>query len=144
MGFDAQGNEFSYLMLIASHFVLNACSVAKQFSLFPFCDASNNQWTLKEQLRRVHIPDIAPSQMLDDICDLPRNNLLSMVAGDFGEIYSKQSAQWNVMISCFFLDTAHNVLDYLRIFSECLCVGGLLLNLGPLLFHFEDANGAPS
>ena len=72
--------------------------------------------------------------------DLERQDLLSMVAGDFSEIYSRpeQHGAWNVIVSCFFIDTAHNVLEYLEIMSKCLVINGYIINLGPLLYHFED------
>lgn len=72
--------------------------------------------------------------------DLDRQDLLSMVAGDFSEIYSRkeQHNTWNVIVSCFFIDTAHNILEYLEIFSNCLVINGYIINLGPLLYHFED------
>ena len=78
--------------------------------------------------------------------DLSRHDLLSMVAGDFCEIYSKpeQHAKWDAIASCFFIDTAHNILAYLDIFRQCLKLNGYLINLGPLLYHFEDAHDAPS
>ena len=72
--------------------------------------------------------------------DLERHDLLSMVAGDFSEIYSRpeQHGKWNVIVSCFFIDTAHNILEYLEIMSKCLVINGYIINLGPLLYHFED------
>ena len=147
LGFFAQGNEFSYFMLMASHFVLNKCHRAEMFTIYPFCDINTNQWSFENdsndgQLAYCKVPDVSPSDLMKYIADLERHDLLSMVAGDFCEIYSRedQQGQWNVIASCFFIDTAHNILEYLEIFSKCLVLGGYLINLGPLLYHFEDAN----
>merc|ERR1712228_183038 len=94
------------------------------------------------QLAYCKVPDVSPSTLMKHIADLNRHDLLSMVAGDFCEIYSRaeQHLQWNVIASCFFIDTAHNILEYLDIFSKCLVLNGYLINLGPLLYHFEDGN----
>src|SRR3989338_8865726 len=66
---------------------------------------------------------------------------LSMVAGDFIEVFSKpeEVGQWNAVASCFFLDTAHNIVEYLQLIHQCLRPGGLLNNVGPLLFHWADS-----
>jgi len=149
MGFFSQGNEFSYFMLLGSHFVLNQCHEEGMFVIYPFCDITTNQWSFDEddsgQMAKAMVPDVAPHSLLDSIKDLKRRDLLSMVAGDFCEIYSKreQEGTWGVVVSCFFIDTAHNILQYLEIFSRCLELNGYLINLGPLLYHFED-QGDPS
>jgi len=61
-----------------------------------------------------------------------------MVAGEFLEVYSGQDGEWDVFCSCFFLDTAHNIFDYLRTIHRLLKPGGKLINIGPLLFHYAD------
>lgn len=96
MGFFSQGNEFSYFMLLGSHFVLNQCHEAEMFVLYPFCDITTNQWCFEEdaesanngQMARVKVPDVAPHDLLQSIKDLERHDLLSMVAGDFCGLYA--------------------------------------------------------
>jgi carnosine N-methyltransferase len=53
------------------------------------------------------------------------------------DIFFLELEKWDVVAACFFLDTAHNILEYLEIISKILKPGGLLLHLGPLLYHFE-------
>ncbi len=62
----------------------------------------------------------------------------SMVAGEFIEVYSKQSEQWDCVVTCFFLDTAHNVLEYIECIHKILKKGGLWINIGPLLYHYAE------
>ena len=45
------------------------------------------------------------------------------------------------MVTSFFLDTAHNVLDYIELIHQILKPGGHWINLGPLLYHFADIPG---
>ncbi|RLM91538.1 uncharacterized protein C2845_PM08G13540 [Panicum miliaceum] len=67
----------------------------------------------------------------------------SMCAGDFVEVYSEESQEsaWDAVVTCFFLDTAHNIVEYIEIISKVLKDGGVWINLGPLLYHFADSYG---
>ena len=47
-------------------------------------------------------------------------------------------------MTCFFIDTAHNIVAYLEILKGALKPGGLWLNAGPLLWHFSDQPGEQS
>jgi len=47
-------------------------------------------------------------------------------------------------VTCFFIDTAKNVVNYLRIFHKILAPGGVWINLGPLLWHWENSRTDPS
>eukprot|EP00054_Salpingoeca_dolichothecata_P027415 m.201223 g.201223 ORF g.201223 m.201223 type:complete len:181 (-) comp25958_c0_seq13:80-622(-) len=51
---------------------------------------------------------------------------------------------WDCVASCFFLDTARNVVAYLETIFRILKPGGVLINFGPLLYHFNDNKDAPS
>nr|CAB3464753.1 unnamed protein product [Digitaria exilis] len=50
----------------------------------------------------------------------------SMCAGDFVEVYSEESQEsaWDAVVTCFFLDTAHNIVEYIEIISKVLKDGG--------------------
>lgn len=43
---------------------------------------------------------------------------------------------FDCVATCFFIDTAHNVVEYLEIIHACLRPGGYWVNLGPLLYHW--------
>jgi len=42
------------------------------------------------------------------------------------------------VVTCYFIDTAHNVIAYIENISKILKPGGYWINLGPLLYHFSD------
>ena len=42
------------------------------------------------------------------------------------------------MASCFFIDTANNVIAYIKTIYNTLKKGGIWVNLGPLLYHYAD------
>lgn len=133
-------------MLIASNFILNFVERREQFSIHPWVHHSSNNLTDAQQMREVRIPDISPREGFDgDRGDgdtaseaLPSMDRFSMCAGDFVEVYSCRGhqGQWDGVVSCFFIDTAHNVIEYMQVIYNVLRPGGVWINLGPLLYHW--------
>ncbi|KAK7678716.1 hypothetical protein QCA50_018298 [Cerrena zonata] len=139
MGFACQGNEFSHYMLLASFFILNRTETINQHTIYPYVHSFSNIRDKAALLRGVTIPDVNPSS-------LPQNSNFSLVAGDFEEIYGAeeheegdpQAGEWDAIMTCFFIDTAKNIVNYLRIIHRILAPGGVWINLGPLLWHWEN------
>jgi carnosine N-methyltransferase len=144
-GFWAQGNEFSTYMLIASHFALNQSTRVGEHLVFPWLHSfSNHASTERGLLRSVRVPDVVPAEILGG------RGGFSLVAGDFEEVYGpthwhegdedgeedeengrvNQRGRWGAVVTCFFIDTARNVLNYLRIIHGLLDEGGVWINLG--------------
>ena len=67
-----------------------------------------------------------------------------MCAGDFTEVYAKDSARFDVVAASFFLDTAHNIIEYIELIHKVLKPGGHMITLGPLLYHYAGMPGQPS
>ncbi|XP_038625922.1 carnosine N-methyltransferase isoform X2 [Tachyglossus aculeatus] len=130
LGYACQGNEWSFFMLFSSNFVLNRCSEINTYKLYPWIHQFSNNRRSADQIRPVHFPDVDPHS-------LPSGSNFSMTAGDFQEIYSECNA-WDCIATCFFIDTAHNVIDYIDTIWKILKPGGIWINLGPLLYHFEN------
>lgn len=129
-GFTVQGNDWSLFMLIASNYILNKCQGTYHTTIHPFVHQSCNNLTTADQIRPVLIPDIDPSK-------LPGNINFSMNAGNFTDIYD-ETDQWDCIATCFFIDTAHNIVAYVETIQKILKPGGYWINLGPLLYHFSD------
>eukprot|EP00744_Colponema_vietnamica_P011399 GILI01016035.1.p1 GENE.GILI01016035.1~~GILI01016035.1.p1 ORF type:complete len:730 (-),score=151.13 GILI01016035.1:180-2369(-) len=142
LGFNACGNEFSYHMLITGHYLMNHMRCANQYTLYPYVDTTLNLVRRSDQLSAAMIPDLCTIEQAEEI----QQGGLSMVAGDFLEVYNRSTEhdQWEAVVSCFFIDTAHNVLDYLTCIYKILCPGGILVNIGPLLYHFADSTSEAS
>ena len=132
LGYQSQGNEFSLFMLFASNFVLNKCKFKNAFTIYPWIHQFTNNLHNQDITRSVQFPDVDPS--------LPEDSNFSMIAGDFLEVYADQSYvnYHDVVVTCFFLDCAHNVLDFIELIHKILKPGGKWINLGPLLYHFAD------
>ncbi|KAF8153322.1 N2227-like protein-domain-containing protein [Crassisporium funariophilum] len=140
MGFACQGNEFSHYMLLSSYFILNKTDKIDKHTFYPYVHSFSNAPNQQSILQAISIPDVSPS-------DLPPGSNFSLVAGDFEEIYGSESdpeepqfGQWDAILTCFFIDTAKNIVNYLRIIHRILAPGGVWINLGPLLWHWENNN----
>lgn len=46
--------------------------------------------------------------------------------------------EWDAVLTCFFIDTARNIVDYLERIFYILKPGGVWINLGPTLWHWEN------
>ena len=55
-----------------------------------------------------------------------------MAQGEFIEVFGGNPKAWDSIVTCFFIDTAHNLFDYLVTINKILKIGGLWVNIGPL------------
>jgi carnosine N-methyltransferase len=133
-GFDCQGNDFSLFMLFPCQFMLNGHLKPKSYQIHPWILPFSNHCSVSSQIRAIPIPDI--------LVEPPASGEMSMTAGDFLQIYGvpEEEASWDAVVSCFFLDTAKNVVQYIRTFHALLKPGGVWINHGPLLYHFEGSS----
>lgn len=161
-GFKCQGNEFSYHMLLASSYVLNNCQFANEHSILPYIFKASHVKKRSLQLRPITIPDVSAREihtLQEKLPGVDISELMSMTAGSFTEVYGPESIQpidqeqlaqgtefreavkgtFDIICTCFFLDTSYNIIDYLKTIKHCLKQnGGIWINFGPLLWHFED------
>jgi hypothetical protein len=79
-----------------------------------FCFANNNDYERKKE-----------------------QSSLSYTIGDFIEIYStsERKAKYSAIVTCFFIDTASNIYEYLLVIRNILKSGGIWINVGPLQWH---------
>ncbi|GAB9468440.1 hypothetical protein Gpo141_00005756 [Globisporangium polare] len=138
-GYAAQGNEFSYQMLFASNFILNWASQPGEFEIHPWIHNPSNAMSVTDLLRPVVIPDVAPAALLG--LDKGNQPDFSMCAGEFLEAYANDKECWDCIVTCFFIDAAPNVIQYIEAFERMLKPGGYWINLGPLLYHWQSAGG---
>lgn len=175
-GFETQGNEVSYHMLVALSFALNRMPMANGHTVFPYLHRLLHVARRLYQMRPVYVPDESAYQIFTEgqsendpwehpgktgICREGQNTrakidpleLMSMAAGSFVDLYGpgenaaadpsaadfrrENAGRFDVVATCFFLDTAHNVLEYLQTIYHCLTEFGVWINMGPLHWHFE-------
>lgn len=158
MGYACQANEFSMFMLTVSHFILNGVSSPNAFEIFPWLDRICNVINISDVLASIRVPDVCAGQVLrggpfshiqqqmdnDEDSAAHRFPCFSMAAGDFVALYGDEENRdaWDAVVTCFFVDTAPVVLDYVETIHSMLRPGGFWINLGPLLYHWvEDSEG---
>jgi SAM-dependent methyltransferase len=138
-GYETEGNEISYHQLLASSYILNCCERAGQHTIYPWINTFSNHQTRANHLRGYAIPDIHCATELTRAEQTRRVGTMSMSAADFLCLYAEEerAAVYDVVATVFFLDTAPNLIRYLETIFHCLKPGGILVNIGPLLWHFE-------
>ncbi|KAL1953027.1 hypothetical protein VTO42DRAFT_3755 [Malbranchea cinnamomea] len=145
-GYFAEGNEISYHQLLASSWVLNHTQGKDEHALYPFALHFSNLKSRKQQLQKVMIPDVHPGTAMAERRaasargDEPPLGSMSMTAADFLVLYGapSQSESFDAVATVFFIDTAPNLVRYIETIHNCLKPGGMWINIGPLLWHFED------
>jgi carnosine N-methyltransferase len=53
-------------------------------------------------------------------------------------VYCIYIASWNAVLTCFFIDTGNNILQYIETIHRILVTGGIWVNFGPLSFHYTN------
>lgn len=141
-GYAVEGNEISYHQIILSNHILNHTSSVGQYPLYPWALGFSNHLKRSDQLQCVLIPDVNPGTALAEASegmDVHAFDRLSMSSADFCVAYKEKENMnaFDVVATVFFLDTAPNFIAYVEAVRNCLRDGGLWINLGPLLWHFE-------
>ncbi|KAL1302702.1 hypothetical protein AAFC00_003062 [Neodothiora populina] len=151
-GYAVEGNEISYHQLFVSNWILNHQTASSpKHSLFPWALSFSNHTSRAHQLRRVQIPDLAPGPALarasDALhCETHAFERMSMSSGDFCVLYKQPEnrATFDAVATCFFIDTAPNLIAYIETVLHALRAGGVWINLGPLLWHFDGGGNNKS
>lgn len=136
-GYFSEGNEISYHQLLASSYILNNVERAGQHTIYPWIHSFSNHRSRENQFRSYKVPDIHPQQTLAATENI---GAMQMCAADFLCLYGDDSHEdtYDAVAACFFLDTAPNLVRYLEVIRHCLKPGGILINVGPLLWHWEN------
>jgi carnosine N-methyltransferase len=142
-GYACQGNEFCYFMLEMANFLLNYVAEAGTIEIQPWIDQPSSVVKTQHMLRTSRIPDVSPRSFFADPTRTPD---FSLCAGEFLDVYGGQDGAWDSIATSFFIDTAPNVIEYIEAFYKLLKPGGVWINVGPLVYHWqtfgEGADGA--
>ena len=132
-GYEVEGNEWSYYMLFASGMLLN-CEPGERWEVHPWALESSNCLRTEHQLRAVGVPDVHPCDVRPPADGGRPGASMSMCAGDFAEVYAAAEVRgsFDAVLTCFFLDTARNVAEYIDVLWHCLRPGGAWINFGPV------------
>lgn len=131
LGYVTEGNEFSFFMILFSYFVLNRQCLISNMKLCPYLFPFSNTLCFENQIRKIEILD----GELDEVSNILPN--FSISTGEFLETYANQQSIFDSVVTCFFLDTAKNVFDYIALIYKILRKEGIWINFGPLQWHWE-------
>ena len=134
LGHDVEGNDYSFFNVVICDYLFNY-SKKNQFTYQPLIRSFSNYWAEDSVFRKYSFPD----------CDITAEGKgkMSMFAGDFCKLYENKTNSFDCVITCFFLDTAKNIIEYIDIIAKVLKQGGIWINLGPLCYHYVGYQSTP-
>ena len=134
LGFKSQGNEFSYYMLLCSNYIFNNTTKENEFVIQPLIHSFSNIYDEEAPFKKIMIPD----ENLAEELSKTETGEMSMVAGEFCRVYKEKINFFDSVVTCYFIDTANNIIEYIETIYNILKIGGLWINFGPLLYHYTD------
>ena len=140
MGFKAHGNEYCFFMLLFCSYLFNNNIKKNEIIIQPFIHILSNLFNFETAFRKIAIPD-------EDIkTELVKSETggLTMEGGDFCTIYKNKNNFFDSVVTCFFIDTANNIIEYIETIYNTLKEGGIWINIGPLLYHHTNDPNAVS
>jgi carnosine N-methyltransferase len=129
-GYVTEANEYSTPMILTTKFLRNKTQRANEFKIHPYIQQYTNTACFDDQIFEVTFPDVNPR-------DLPKEAIFTENHGEFLATYKPQKESWDAVCTCFFIDTAVNVIEYIEAIWGMLKPGGVWVNFGPLLYHFS-------
>ncbi|KAI0456777.1 N2227-like protein-domain-containing protein [Xylaria acuta] len=141
LGYNTEGNEISYHQLLASSYILNSCDRVGRHKIYPWVHSFSNHRSRGNQFSSYSVPDVHPQQTLAATTAAGgKIGTMEMCAADFLCLYGDDAhaGVYDAVAAVFFLDTAPNLIRYLEVIWHCLRPGGVLINVGPLLWHWEN------
>ena len=133
LGYVVEANELSPVMAAAAQALLQ-WNVSGH--IYPYLlDRMANEVNPHDRFTTVPFPDVSsPIPATTHATSLS----LSYTIGDFvGPYYQARSKSFGAVVTCFFLDTATNVYDYLDLIFSLLIPQGIWINVGPLQWHIN-------
>jgi carnosine N-methyltransferase len=124
---DVEACERSHAMALPAQWLLGTMPAARSHTVFPFVHTTANVPSADAmQLAPVTLPDVA--------LDPAACARVRLVGGDFVARAARAPREGctDVLVTCFFVDTANNVLDYIEAATRVLRPGGVWVNIGPL------------
>ena len=135
LGYDIDANDYNFYNIILCDYLFNH-SKKNQFVFQPLIRSFSNYLTEDAVFRKFSFPD-------EDI-NLEGKGKMTMLAGDFTKMYNDKPNSYDCVITCFFIDTAKNIIEYIDIIEKVLKKGGIWINFGPLSYHWVGYQNIPT
>ena len=135
LGFKSQGSEISLYMFLCFSYLLNKSTKVEEFTIQPFIHTLSNLFNVESAFKKIKIPD----ENIKEELSKTDTGKITMTSGDFCLSFQNKSNIFDSVVTCFFIDTANNIVEYIETIHNILKVGGLWINVGPLLYHHSDS-----
>lgn len=129
-GHIVEANELSPVMAAAAFGILQRNFTA---ALHPFVmDIMSNEVESSRRYDAIEFPDTLIGAQNIEI----EGGRLSFTIGDFcSDYYLSQKKVFGAIVTCFFIDTASNIYEYIELIRQLLKKGGVWVNVGPVQWH---------
>lgn len=130
-GYDVECNENSKIFVTLADYIFNHCS--KTQSISPMSHIFVENMRLSDQFFQTQIPSPLPRAEA-----LAQDKHMTMSVGDMVEIYQKGGSghrKVDCVMTCFFIDTCDDLIDYVETIDNMLNEGGVWINFGPLNYQ---------
>jgi carnosine N-methyltransferase len=135
LGYDIDANDYNFYNIVLCDYLFNY-SKKNQFEFQPLIRSFSNYLTEDAVFRKFSFPD-------EDI-NLEGKGKMTMFAGDFTKMYNDMPNSYDCVITCFFIDTAKNIIEYIDVIEKVLKKGGIWINFGPLSYHWVGYQNIPT
>lgn len=126
LGFETVGVEFDQLKIAAGKLIRQTRLKSQTIPLQPFILETCNRRSASDNTREIRVPD----RMFEDLnIEFDDREFSEFAAGN-----SKNS--FDVVVTCFFLDTTVDIASYVAMIKRLLKPGGYWINCGPLTYHY--------
>jgi carnosine N-methyltransferase len=136
-GYKVEANDASRLFLTVADYLLNRPPAAAK--IYPLAHVFSENWGLEQQYISVEVPQPSPTELLGSNSDGAAPSFV-LVPGDFAKTYGKSGPgyrKFDAIVTCFFIDTATDLVELFDTLDGLLAEGGVWLNVGPLNWRKE-------
>ena len=133
--YNIDANDFNFTNVILCDYLFNQ-SKKDQFEFQPLIRSFSNYLSEDTVFRKYSFPD-------EDI-NLQGKGTITLTGGDFVNLFYPKKENYDCVITCFFIDTAKNVFEYIDVIQNVLKKGGIWINFGPLSYHWIGYQNIPT
>ena len=135
LDYNIDANDFNYSNILFCDYIFNYAK-KDQFEFQPLIRSFSNYLSEDTVFRKYSFPD-------EDI-NLQGKGTITLTGGDFVKLFYPKKDNYDCVITCFFIDTAKNVFEYIDVISNVLKKGGIWINFGPLSYHWIGYQDIPT
>ena len=138
-GFNIEANDLLFLNGIFSDYIFNH-SKKNDLYIYPNIDSFSNFLNEEDVFKKYSFPDIdIDIENIENCSNNKNKGKFKLTIGDFLLLYNNcKNDYFDCIITCHFIDTAQNIIEYIDTIYKLLKKGGIWINFGPLSYHWSQ------